>query len=85
MKLRLTICVLALLFSGASFAADETDWNNLSGDQQAVLDRFADDWDSFSDTRRERLIKGAERWTSMTAEQREAAQGRFGDHGSSSI
>jgi len=71
--------LLALVAVGSVHADDSVPaWNQLTGDQQRVLQRFSEDWDALPAERRQRMATGANRWLKMTPEQRQQARGRLG-------
>jgi hypothetical protein len=80
MKLRFLLIVLVMFTVDLVWAQGEgkgVPWNQLSVEEQTVLQRFGDKWDQLSPRRQERLLKGARKWSAMSPEQRQEAQHRF--------
>ena len=68
------VLILALLCASQVLAQP---FNELSPQQQQVLQPFAKDWDSLPREKQDRLRKGAERWLNMSPEQRDEAKQRL--------
>src|SRR5512139_2793555 len=77
MNRRVIMMVLGMLWLAPLWAADATEWKELSRDEQKVLQRFESRWEQLPAEQRERLRKGAQRWQQMTPEQRTQAKERF--------
>jgi hypothetical protein len=81
MRIRMRItgllaAVMLLAWGGTAIAAAPA-WNELSTEQQAVLESVRDRWDTLPEARRETLLRGAERWQQMTPEARDNARARL--------
>ncbi len=70
--------LLVLIVAGPALGDDAVPiWDQLTGEQQRVLQRFSGDWDTLPAERRQRMATGANRWLNMTPEQRKQARGRL--------
>lgn len=76
--IQLIAFILLLGSTCVSFAASETNWDELTPSVQKVLQPFSGQWRDFDDATRERLIKGADRWVNMTPEEKFKAKKQFG-------
>jgi len=75
-SLRIAVVLLGLPLA-LSAVADAPLWNQLSPDQQRVLDKHAQEFDSMPEQRRQRLADNAARWNSLTPEQKREARARY--------
>ena len=77
MKTRI-LPILLLLLPGwlPALATAAPDWDQLSPDQQRILDelKLAERWDALPEARRERLLKGLSHWQKMTPAERHIAR-----------
>lgn len=73
----LALVALLCLASNAWAEADATRWEQLSPDEQKVLERARDRWDTMTPEQQQRLRRGASRWEQMSPEQRTRAQERL--------
>lgn len=60
-------------------------WSELSGDQQAVLEPFADEWNTWSAAEKRTWVRLANRMPNMSDEKRERAQRRVAEWASLTI
>jgi hypothetical protein len=56
------------------FYIAQADWNQLSDDEKAALQRYRGEWQQLPPERRERIRQGADRYQKLTPEQRERVE-----------
>ena len=68
----IVIALLGMIFAcpGAPAADDPIAWNQLSPEEQQVLQPFGEKWQQLSPEQQRRLQKGARRWATLTPEER---------------
>ena len=78
-RLHWLAALLGMLIMPLSILAAEggIDWNQLSVDEQKVLQPFADRWQELNPQQQQRLQKGAGRWATLTPDQRQRVKERL--------
>ncbi len=78
--IRLTLLISALslgLFAGAAAAQEPIPWNQLTAEQQALLQKVQPKWDRLPPGQQQRMLHGAERWSKMSDAERAEAKARM--------
>ena len=65
------IFITATLLTQAAIAVESTPWDQLSADQQRLLQAVENEWQTMDAKRQSRLIKGTDRWLQMDSKQHE--------------
>lgn len=78
MLIRAILIVLAM--GGVVYAQTDGQsipWQQLTQEEQQVLNKFGDRWDQLPPERQQRLLNGARQWSNMDSDQRSQARQRF--------
>jgi Protein of unknown function (DUF3106) len=72
--------MIVLWMGGAVSAQMESQtipWQQLTQEEQQVLNKFGDRWDQLPPERQQRLLNGARQWSKMNSDERAQARQRF--------